>query len=430
MGKDLIGKELGTGIRQLPNGKYSGRYVDKFGKRKELYDWDLQKLRKRLNVALFEVQTDNCLVDETTTLDKWFDQWLNVHKYNVIGPNTRRHYIYVYEDLIKPKLGFRKLSQITQLDIKSLLRSLDEQNYGFSSKDRVRIILLDMFNKAMIDNFVHRNPVRGIRIPHDHEEPRVLTEEEQILFFDTCKGTFYDNLFVTAVNTGLRQGELAALTWEDIDFDKKEISVNKTLVYQQYEDDEKKTFHVGPPKTASSNRTVPMNRQCETALKKQFLLRNNVWSRDCVRKNEECGDLVFVTRMGAPLCAENFCDAIRAILKIVNEFRDPLEQIADFSSHCFRHTFATRCFEAGVSPKTVQNILGHASISMTMDLYTHILDKHKVDEMGKIQEEFDKLDSKADQFADLQFEEAVSRQMNENRRNPVDIPVVRRGRAS
>ena len=67
---------------------------------------------------------------------------------------------------------------------------------------------------------------------------------------------------------------------------------------------------------------------------------------------------------------------------------------------------------------------------MTMDLYTHILDKHKVDEMGKIQEEFDKLDSKADQFADLQFEEAVSRQMNENRRNPVDIPVVRRGRAS
>lgn len=426
MGKDLIGKELGTGLRQLPNGKYSGRYYDRFGKRKELYDWDLNKLRRRLNAALYDMQCNNCLVDETTTLDQWFDQWLNVHKYNVIGPNTRRHYIYVYEDLIKPKLGRRRLTQISQLDIKTLLKSLDEQDYGFSSKDRVRIILLDMFNKAMIDNFVHRNPVKGIRIPHDPKEPRVLSEEEQVIFFDTCKGTFYDNLFVTAVNTGLRQGELAALTWDDIDFDKKEISVNKTLVYQQYEDDEKKIFHVGPPKTASSYRTVPMNRQCETALKKQFLLRNNVWSRDCARKNEECGDLVFVTRMGAPLCAENICDAIRAILKIVNEFRDPLEQIADFSSHCFRHTFATRCFEGGVSMKTVQKMLGHASISMTMDLYTHILDKHKVDEMSKIQDEFDRIESEADSFADRMFEEALKNEVNSNKRNTIDIPIMKK----
>jgi len=307
MGKDLLGKELGTGIRQLPNGKYTARYNNKLGVRKQLYDWDLQK-------------------------------------------------------------------------------------------------------------FVHRNPMRGIRIPHDPHEPRVLTEEEQILFFDACKGTFYDNLFVTAVNTGLRQGELAALTWNDIDFENKEIDVNKTLVYQQYEGDDCKTFHVGPPKTVSSNRKVPINRQCEIALKKQYILRNNVWARDYARINEDCGDLVFVTKMGAPMNAQNFTDAIRAVLRVVNEFRDPLEQIEEFSSHCFRHTFATRCFEGGVSMKTVQNILGHASISMTMDLYTHILDKHKVDEMSKIQDEFDRIESGADDMVDKKFEEYKEKEEDMHRK--------------
>ena len=73
-----------------------------------------------------------------------------------------------------------------------------------------------------------RNPVKGIKvIKEDDTEPRVLTEEEQVLFFDASKGTFYDNFFVTAVNTGLRQGELSALTWADIDFENKFINVNK-----------------------------------------------------------------------------------------------------------------------------------------------------------------------------------------------------------
>ena len=108
-------------------------------------------------------------------------------------------------------------------------------------------------------------------------------------------------------------------------------------------------------------------------------------------------------------------------LRVVNEFRDPLEQIEVFTTHCFRHTFATRCFEGGVSMKTVQSILGHATIAMTMDLYTHILDKHKVDEMGKIQEEFDRIDSIADAMVDKQFEDFKAKE-NEPKRETIEIP--------
>lgn len=125
---------------------------------------------------------------------------------------------------------------------------------------------------------------------------------------------------MTAVNTGLRQGELAALTWADIDFENKFINVNKTLAYQKLENDNSKTFHVGSPKTPSSVRKVPINRQAEIALKKQYLLRNNVWSRDCARINESCGDLVFATKLGGPINDQNVCDAIKRFLLLLMNF--------------------------------------------------------------------------------------------------------------
>lgn len=124
-------------------------------------------------------------------------------------------------------------------------------------------MLLDMFDKAMIDNYVLKNPCKGIKLVRDEKKDmRVLTREEQTEFFERCKGTFYDNLFVVAISTGLRQGEVCALTWDDIDLDKKEINVTKTLLYQKLDGDSKKEFHINPPKTKK--------------VKEQFQLISNV----------------------------------------------------------------------------------------------------------------------------------------------------------
>lgn len=99
-----------------------------------------------------------------------------------------------------------------------------------------------MFDKAMVDNYVLKNPCKGIRLARDEKKDmRVFSREEQAEFFECSKGTFYDNLFVVAVSTGLRQGEICALTWDDIDFEKKEISVTKTLLYQKLEEIPKKS---------------------------------------------------------------------------------------------------------------------------------------------------------------------------------------------
>lgn len=103
-------------------------------------------------------------------------------------------------------------------------------------------------------------------------------------------------------------------------------------------------------------------------------------------------DLLFTTKYNTPLNSQIMADAISRIVKEMNLMRVPIDELETFSCHCFRHTFATRCFEAGIKPKTVQAYLGHATLQMTMDLYTSVLPKHMTDEMGKLDETFEKIE--------------------------------------
>ncbi len=386
MGKDLKGKELGTGLRQKSNGVYSARYVYRFGNRKEIYDRSLAELKRKLNTALHDDANGNNVEDNSITLSQWFKSWIEIHKYKVIRNNTKMYYTQLYTKHIEPFLGKKKIKDITQLNIKALLKELDQKGYHYETKNKVRIMLLDMFDKAMVDNYVLKNPCKGIRLARDEKKDmRVFSREEQAEFFECSKGTFYDNLFVVAVSTGLRQGEICALTWDDIDFEKKEISVTKTLLYQKLEGDTQKEFHLNPPKTRTSKRTVPISKQCETALKKQYIQRNNVMARKSAKPLEGFENLLFTTKYGTPICNQILLDAIKRIIEEINLCRDELEQFEIFSPHCFRHTFATRCFEAGIQPKTVQTYLGHATLQMTMDLYTSVLGNHRQEEMQKLE---------------------------------------------
>lgn len=183
-----------------------------------------------------------------------------------------------------------------------------------------------------------------------------------------------------AVNTGLRPGELFALQLEDIDLENGFIDVNKTLVYQKYLTDEKKEFHVEPPKTKQSYRKVPINSICREYLKRQFELKKIVSKKRPKQQNE----YLFVTKFNTPLNSVLYSGAIKAVIKQINLIRPFEEQFKVFSGHTFRHTFATRCFENGVDAKVVQKYLGHASLKMTMDLYTHVTDDKSAMDIEKI----------------------------------------------
>lgn len=409
LGKDLKGKELGQGIVQKKSGRYEARYVDRFGKRISISGKDLKDVKKRYNEALYE-NDKQINIRENITLDEWYKEWMDVYKFDVIRENTKKYYNTVYKKHISPYLGMFHLTDITQYQIKKRLKELKENGYKFETCNKVKILLVDIFNKALINEYVRRNPAKGITLKRDEKKDiRVLTREEQVTFFDCCKGTFYDNLFVTAVATGMRIGELAALKWEDIDWNNMVINVRKTLVYQQYEGDAKKDFHFENPKTDTSTRKIPINRQCELALKKQFIQKRAVASKQPITKNvrEDCADLLFTTRFNTPLNSQIVCDAINKVIEEINLTKDYLDEMESFSAHCFRHTFATRCFEAGITPKTVQKYLGHATLQMTMDLYTSVMPQHMETEMNKFADVLDTISQLGDNLVEKQYKNTI-----------------------
>ena len=423
MGKNLDGKELGNGIIQKKNGRYEARYVNRFGKRVSISGSDLKDVKRRYNEAIYENEKEINLRGNIK-LDDWYLKWMNIYKFDVIRENSKVYYNNVYKKHISPKLGNFYIKDITQLQIKELIKNLDYQGYKYETKNKVRIILLDMFNKAIDNEFVNRNPAKGITVKRNEEKNmQVLSVEDQISFFDCCKGTFYDNFFIVAISTGMRIGEIAALRKEDIDFENKLIYVKRTLIYQKYEGDTCKSFHFELPKTKTSVRQIPINRQCEVALKKQFLQKNVIKNKKPKRCDIQFQDLLFTTKYNTPLNAQIICDAIKKIVDEVNLIRDETEEMETFSCHCFRHTFATRCFEAGIQPKTVQSYLGHATLQMTMDLYTSVLQEYKMSEMNKLDNIFTQISESGDDICDKKYDSLMTQNHN-NIINIGDIMVV------
>ena len=369
MGKDLNGKELGNGICQRKNGKYCARYVDRFGKRKTIYDDKISEIRKKLALAIAENE-NHISVKENITLDKWFGYWIDVYKKKSVRPNTLREYTHIYNKSISPYIGNYNINSITKSVIQNLILKADDSGYGYERQNKIKIILSDMFSKAMDDEFMAKNPAKSVRIYGKKKiSAKALSKDEQEIFFECCAGTFYDNLFNIAVNTGLRPGELFALTEKDINLEEGYIDVNKTLVYQKYLDDDCKVFHVEPPKTCQSYRKVPMNSLCRKYIERQIRQKNVIENKRPKEKN----DYLFTTKFNTPLNSQMYSDAIKAVIDMINVSKSRDEEMEYFSGHTFRHTFATRCFEAGVSPKVVQSYLGHATLQMTMDLYTHVM---------------------------------------------------------
>lgn len=325
------------------------------------------EIRNKLQEALKE-NAEKGSVRKRMTVRRWYTEWMEVYKVPVIRPNTKRHYEHIFDALILPELADMYLDDVRQIHIKGLVNQLEERGYQWETQNKVRILLLDMFNIAIENDYAYRNPAKGIRLAKNRPNDRVvLTVEQQEDFFECSAGTFYDHMFVVAINTGLRPGEL---------------SVTKTLLYQKLDGDEGKAFHIGPPKTGSSVRTVPMNQACEEALRKQIRLKKML-SLKYVQDNE-FRSLLFVTKFNTPICSVVLNEAIKRIVAEINLQRDEIDQFPIFSAHTFRHSFATRCMEVGIQMRTIQSYLGHASLQMTTDLYVHATEEFKQKELEKL----------------------------------------------
>ena len=184
-----------------------------------------------------------------------------------------------------------------------------------------------------------------------------------------AEGQSYENQYRFILQTGLRTGELVGLKWEDIDFESKTIQIRRSMEYRY----SVKEWRIGEPKSKSGYRTIPLTEEAVAILNKQK--EKNKWISEISKEWEE---FVFLCRKGTPVKNSTYDTAL---FKICDK-----AQIPRFSMHILRHTFATRCIEAGMKPKTLQMLLGHSNIGITMNLYVHTTEEEKKKEIDLVAE--------------------------------------------
>lgn len=369
MGKDLKGKELGEGIVQRANGTYQARFVDKFGNRRQKKSKKLQEVRQWLADATYIDKHSD--LDQATDMivDAWFDYWIGIKK-QTVRPNTVRNYTERYEHNIKGVIGSKLLTEVKPIHCQRIFSNMAEEGYKTSTIYQARITLYNMLEFARENDVLLANPCKKSLksdIGKPSEKKEALTIDVQKKFLEAVVGYSYENQYRFVLQTGLRTGELIGLKWEDIDLENRTMKIQRTMEYR-YKVGE---WRVGPPKSKSGYRTIPLTNEAIRILENQ-----KAKNRSLKVIPIEWKDTVFLCRKGTPVKNSTYDTGL---FKYCDRAGIPR-----FSMHVLRHTFATRCIEGGMKPKTLQKILGHSSIGITMNLYVHITEDEKQREIDLV----------------------------------------------
>lgn len=387
-------KKLPRGIRQRADGTYEGRFkYDNVPY--SVYGKTIKETVEKKNELYYEVKHGLKGKLDSISLDKWFEAWIDDYKSNTVKESTLIRYTDYYNQYIKKQLGKRKMEHIKPIVLQRVLNKMADDGYATKTIADTYNILNGMFRLAEENGIIMKNPCGGVILPETTtRDQRVLTVEEQKEVLKYAKNRACETLVRVALGTGMRAGEILALTWDDVDFERREINVNKTLLYMRDKKTGKYVFKNQEPKTKTGKRIIPMQLDVYHALKKQrFLMKQlkfhaNKWSP---LKGFE--NLIFVNSKGKPRRVGEFRKDLQLIEEDINRDRakkgkSPMKH---FYPHALRHTFATRCFESGIGAKTVQTWLGHSSVAITLDLYTHVTDDKSKCDMDKLDQVYQKL---------------------------------------
>ena len=377
-------------VTQRKDGRYVARKIfgykeDGSPNRKAFYGSTAAEASQKL--ADYERQVENGLnVDASSlTFGQWLNLWLTEYKFNSISPTTYDGYENFIKNRIAPALGRHKLLKLRAEHLQAFINGLKKENgepMAAQSVRKIRNILYGALEQAVKNGLITRNPVDALTLPKDRDKKKVgaFTPKEQTALLEQVKGHRLYALFVLALGSGMRIGEIFALQWSSIDFLQQEITVSASVSRSKDRDTSTKeiegsSIKVNSPKTNAGIRSIPLTRQVWQALiehrEAQHIERfeaGAAWIDN---------GLVFCNSLGGYL-------EYRNVTRYYAQIREQAG-ISKHSFHSLRHTFATNAITAGMDYYYLSRIMGHTSISITLDTYTDYMPDKSRSEMEKME---------------------------------------------
>ena len=385
--KDGKGRVLRRGENyRKADGRYSYVYRDVMGVKRTIYAKSLTTLREK-EETLVRDQMDglNVYVAGKADVNFLFDRYISTK--TELRSTTKSNYLYVWNHFIRNTLGKRRIKDVKYSDVLFFYNDLvTNQGLQINTLESINTVLRPTFQLAVRDDIIRKNPVDGAyceikkRNGGSRKTRRALTVEQQREFMDYVANNpcFYHwyPFFLFLLATGCRIGEAIGIRWDDIDLENRVININHSLTYYQRSDDSFRCeFRVSLPKTEAGVRLIPMMPQLYEVLKDEHDRQTE--EGFCETNIDGMTNFVFTNRFGNP---HNPAAVNRAIKRIVDTHnaeeeveakkkrKDPII-IPRFSCHIFRHTFASRFCENETNIKVIQEVMGHADVSTTMNIY-------------------------------------------------------------
>lgn len=390
--KDSKGRRLATGESQDKDGRYRYKYNDVFGKRKSVYSWRLTESdpypkgkRKDISLREKEKEVEKALRNAVATNGGNMTVLELVQKYisqkRGVKHNTQANYNFVINVIKKEDFGARRIDTIKLSDAKTWLIKLQDDGRGYSSIHSIRGVVRPAFQMAVDDDLINKNPFEfqlATVVVNDSVTREAITRKQQREFLRFIKedkhfSKYYDGIYILFY-TGLRVSEFVGLTINDIEFDKERIKVDHQL--QRTRNME---YEILTPKTEKGERYVPMQKDVADCFRRIIQNRKHPKIEPMI---DGYSGFLFLDKNDMPMVAlhwEKYFQHIREKYNSIYKVQMPC-----ITPHVCRHTFCSNMAKSGMNPKTLQYIMGHSDIGVTLNTYTHLQFEDALVEMKKV----------------------------------------------
>jgi integrase len=349
-------------ISRRKDGRWEGRYyvpTEDGPKRKVIYGKTRAEVSEKLTKALSDRANGIVYDNENITIGEYLDVWLKGSVYGSVRQSTYDRDTNLVNNHIKPVLGSLKLKKLNSAHVQNFYRNRLDTGLSASTVRKIHDILRRGLAQAVDWHLTQRNVANVVKPPRPvPKEIVALSTDETRRLLDAAAEDRLEALYVLAVHTGMRQGEMLALRWQDVDIENAVLSVRRTLTRRGG----KVAF--GEPKTKKSRRSIRLTPQAVDALRAH--LERQLRDMEILGDHYQDQGLIFTTDTGAPINPSNLRQ--RSFTPLLKRAGLPHMRF-----HDLRHTCATLLLSRGVHPKFVQELLGHATIAITLDTYSHVM---------------------------------------------------------